>query len=247
MKVVISKTAIKLFEKVYYREGKKVLALTVAPILNRANTTPPEDLKRQVNMILDDRHIESMLKGLYKNVGKKFAVDTVKKINAKKDETDSYWDEWYTRYAAERSKRIAKQVLTTFQDNINVVIDRVVAKLTSEGLGIAEISGNLQRELTNEMTLLMEWEARRIAQTEVIGTANGASYQGAKSAGLEGMGKFWMTSGLSRVRDSHLLYESQGVVPMNHEYSPGLEYPGGPNGAPEEVINCRCTIGYDSL
>ena len=59
------------------------------------------------------------------------------------------------------------------------------------------------------------------------------------------MKKGWLTSGLKGVRDSHLLYESQGFVSMDYEYAPGLKHPGDPNGAANEIINCRCTIIYN--
>jgi hypothetical protein len=31
-------------------------------------------------------------------------------------------------------------------------------------------------------------------------------------------------------------------VKPGEEFKPGLRYPNDPNGAPEEVINCRCVI-----
>jgi len=33
---------------------------------------------------------------------------------------------------------------------------------------------------------------------------------------------------------------------MNETFSNGLEVPGDPNGESEEIINCRCTVGYIS-
>jgi hypothetical protein len=75
--------------------------------------------------------------------------------------------------------------------------------------------------------------------------SNGLSFNTASNVGI-GVKKFWMTSGLPDVRDSHKYYESLGSVPMDYEYAPGLKFPGDPDCKdPNEVDDCRCTIGYD--
>ncbi len=36
--------------------------------------------------------------------------------------------------------------------------------------------------------------------------------------------------------------EAQGPIGMAQVFTNGLKYPGDPDGGPEEVINCRCTL-----
>lgn len=58
--------------------------------------------------------------------------------------------------------------------------------------------------------------------------------------GIE-MQKEWVSAHDARTRDSHA--QLDGVRVNNDEKFPnGLEYPGDPKGAPEEVYNCRCAM-----
>lgn len=87
--------------------------------------------------------------------------------------------------------------------------------------------------------------AVRIARTELIGAVNAASLaqvQGATNLPY----KTWMATGDNRTRPTHRAADSQ-VVPIDSTFVVGsarLEYPGDRNGPGEEVIMCRCTIGY---
>jgi uncharacterized protein with gpF-like domain len=56
--------------------------------------------------------------------------------------------------------------------------------------------------------------------------------------------KNWKTAGDSRVRDSHAAIDGE-EVDINALFSNGLKRPKDPNGRPEEVYNCRCTILWD--
>lgn len=53
--------------------------------------------------------------------------------------------------------------------------------------------------------------------------------------------KMWIATHDNRTRDSHLEVDRE-QVPLNEEFSNGLMCPADPNGAPEEVFNCRCTM-----
>lgn len=53
--------------------------------------------------------------------------------------------------------------------------------------------------------------------------------------------RVWETAGGPDVRDSHMDLEGEERE-VGEKFSNGLEYPCDPNGPPEEVINCRCSI-----
>lgn len=87
--------------------------------------------------------------------------------------------------------------------------------------------------------------AERIARTELIGAVNAASLaqiQGATTIPY----KLWMATNDKRTRPHHREADGQ-TVPIDSTFVVGghrLEYPGDPNGPGEEVIMCRCTMGY---
>lgn len=88
----------------------------------------------------------------------------------------------------------------------------------------------------------------RIVTTNVVGAMNEASLVAARSAGCDR--KQWLSSHDARVRDTHVKADGQ-IQPIGEPFELGgfadhpparLDYPGDPDGPPQEVINCRCTL-----
>ena len=101
--VKISRTKIRSFTSLYKGEAQRALLKTFEPIREKAKTTPPEALKRVVPHLVDDKHIQEMLHGLYKNVCVDFARDITKAINAKKDDQ---LEMFFSRYATKGQRRL---------------------------------------------------------------------------------------------------------------------------------------------
>ena len=57
--------------------------------------------------------------------------------------------------------------------------------------------------------------------------------------------KVWMQSGNANTRATHQI--DGETVEMDEAFSNGLMYPCDPDGPPEEVINCDCTMGYKEV
>ncbi len=87
--------------------------------------------------------------------------------------------------------------------------------------------------------------AERIARTELLRGVNSASLALVHATGAARY-KTWMATMDKRTRPSHRTANSQ-TVPVKDAFSVGgsrLQYPGDPNGPADEVILCRCAIGY---
>lgn len=85
--------------------------------------------------------------------------------------------------------------------------------------------------------------AMRTARTMITSAQNGGridGYRRAERMGIKTL-KVWLATPDSRVRDSHARLDGEERE-TNDEFSNGCRYPGDPNGAPEEVYNCRCTL-----
>ena len=91
--------------------------------------------------------------------------------------------------------------------------------------------------------------AIRQARTAVTSARNGARQEVAERAvdmGIE-IKKRWTSTLDYRTRDSHQHLDGE-TVDVDDWFSNGLAFPGDPDGAPEELYNCRCTMTYvDSL
>lgn len=90
--------------------------------------------------------------------------------------------------------------------------------------------------------------AIRNARTMVTGAQNQGrqdSYGMMDKMGIV-LKKVWMATPDERTRESHLRLDGEEVE-YDKEFSNGLMFPGDPNGAPEEVYNCRCTMVTDII
>ena len=84
-----------------------------------------------------------------------------------------------------------------------------------------------------------QYDAERIARTEVAAVQSEAAHTVYKENGVEQ--KEWIATNDDRTRDSHADLDGE-IVDMEEPFSNGLMYPGDPNGDPGEVINCRCSM-----
>jgi hypothetical protein len=241
----------------YWRSTRKVLVKVRQPIVDMSEYVDADRLKNYTSMLLQTKVMNEHLLELWSKVGGKFAYDTEKMLKRSKsripemetkDNKDqlSLWEGKMKHYAAERSLIKAKAILSTEQEAINKVIDDVIAKINEDGLGIPA-GRKLMRDtlIGDDLSIIESWQAERIARTEVNGASNSGSFEAAQE-NKEGVKKEWLTSGLPGVRESHQKYESMGPQEMEYEYNIGLQFPGDENGDADEIINCRCTIVYDT-
>jgi len=152
--------------------------------------------------------------------------------------TTDYWFAWVEKLIkgslGQRITLIGETTRSTFIS----VVDRIAYIGFEEGKSIQKITGEIMRDLN----ITEKYRAERIARTEVISSSNLSSQAGAQATGLE-LDKEWIAYIDDRTRESHIALN--GVkVDINDEFSNRLEVPGDPSGEAEEVINCRCTIGY---
>jgi SPP1 gp7 family putative phage head morphogenesis protein len=109
----------------------------------------------------------------------------------------------------------------------------------AEGGGWSDLIGAVEEVLGD----LETWRAERIARTETTAALNMGYEESLRAVGVKR--KMWVTAHDERVRETHRAME--GVVVDLDDYfvlpsGVRLRFPCDPEGAPEEVINCRCTI-----
>ena len=119
-------------------------------------------------------------------------------------------------------------------------IESVIRSGIKKGYGIDKIAKKLHR-----ITNMDRVAAYRAARTGVTAAENMARIDAMAQA--EGFGtsmdKIWMATMDERTRTEHRIINGERV-PYDQEFSNGLMYPGDESGEPEEVYNCRCTLGW---
>lgn len=225
------------------RTARKMLHSYSAELMKdirKVSTT--NDIIRLGERELKSANVEAGIKKIYYDTLPFFANQTVKQLVTKKSETvtPDYWLTYINSFVRSRLGEKIKRINETTQKLFREVTKEVCSLGINEGWGYEKITDKIQSELN----IAERYRAERIARTEVVGASNEGSYAGAKETGLDLM-KEWIAYIDDRTRESH----AQPIEPveMNEKFDVGgaeLEYPGDPNGPPEEVINCRCTIGY---
>ena len=113
---------------------------------------------------------------------------------------------------------------------------------TLQGILQGESMDKIAKRLRN-VQKMNKTQAIRSARTIVTGAENKGrqdSYARAEADGII-LQKEWISTNDSRTRHSHAALDG-AIVDQDKKFDNGLMYPGDPNGRPEEVWNCRCSV-----
>lgn len=126
------------------------------------------------------------------------------------------------------------------ETTLNTVLD-VVASSAAEGMSVADIAKSI-RDIFDTST----YRSTLISRTEVVGYHNFAHTKAAEQSEVVDS-KMWVSSGDDRVRPTHLDIDGTEVS-LDEKFQVGnssLDFPGDPNGDPEEIVQCRCALAYN--
>lgn len=116
-------------------------------------------------------------------------------------------------------------------------VQSVMTQAILQGKSIPEIAEDISEKLGARNYAA----AVRYARTAITGAENAGrqdAYQRATDMGIK-LKKMWIATLDNRTRLSHRHLDGK-TVNVNEDFPNGCEYPGDPNGPPEEVWNCRC-------
>ena len=152
----------------------------------------------------------------------------------------------YNKDAVDRLREENPDILPTYsvdsdadlaynKSQINGAIESAII----QGKSIDHISDDLQKrmESVNRSSAV---RTARTATTCAQNAGNLDSFYKAQEMGIA-TEKQWVCTQDDRTRESHLELDGEHV-PLDEEFSNGLQYPGDPSGDPSEVYNCRCTM-----
>lgn len=140
---------------------------------------------------------------------------------------------WITAHAADK--------VTAIDETTRQNIRRAIDEASAENLGTAAAA----KHIRDRVSELSRSRSATIARTEIHAASNAGNVEAAEAAGVAPR-KEWISAEDSRTRASHDAADGQ-VVDKDEPFRVGgarLMHPGDPSGPPEEVINCRCVIGW---
>ena len=193
---------------------------------------------------IKEPYLKPLLKQLYLSVAAEIGTLQLSSFGQKASiEKQS----WYKKVIAYIDAEVGEKVTTiseTFKDDFLRTIKFETTAAQAESLGINAIA----KKISAKMTELLDWQALRISQTEVLSAASVAQNESVKSVGVPYQ-KTWMAA-MINTRHSHkamhgTIAKNDGmfVLPDGSK----MEYPrdarfGAPAG---EIINCQCFVIYE--
>lgn len=238
------------WEKVIAGNAIKLLG-EEAKIYSKAYKDVDGDIAK-LEKVIDERVIEwsEMLRAFYEEIivdfGEKTYGDLLKswrvvtKKNIEAKDFDPYHNliiGWSKEWSATRA--------TLITEGSKNFCNRIITVGINNNRTIYQISKDLRKYYDQDKV----YRSYRMGRTEVVGSSNYGSWEGAKQANIPKMMKVWVSARDDRVRDNHKPGEGvdgQTVGIDDFFYVGGypMAYPGDPAGPAEETIMCRCTISY---
>lgn len=196
-----------------------------------------------VDMTLSDVKAMSMVKGFMPQA---YAIN--RNFGAFEAEKGALASTSFTLYNAHTVERLVKdrpKLLPNPSPNIPKEMRWHQIKITNEvrngilqGESVQEIAKRLQN-----VTDMDDKAALRNARTATTGAQNAGrddSYKEAQKLGIK-MKRQWVATLDERTRDRHRLMDGEQAE-VGEKFSNKCRYPGDPEGAPEEIYNCRCVL-----
>lgn len=230
----LSKTASELSD----REPRVIEFALIKTLDDWSNDYLAKTLRTHIRMTLTD--FGDMVLG----EGKSLGFDKENKANLK---FDGFVKEYVSRHTATQIRTITSSNEKT--------IRRVVSQYVEDAITDGDDLPNLSARLQSKFGELSDYQANRIARTEVGMASTQGSLEAIKSLSIPNMFKEWVSASDARVRDGenggpdHAIVNGQ-EVPVDEKFSVPpdtlMEGPGDPSAPADQVINCRCVVTFRS-
>jgi SPP1 gp7 family putative phage head morphogenesis protein len=183
-----------------------------------------------------------VISGLYRVAGVDAANRELRKRKQEpmiKGRTFGFNAEWAAQIQDYFRMHLFDKVVLPITETTKEQLQRKIQEMIDNGESIEWL---VQQVKDKDFT---DWRARMIARTESNRAINYGQQIGAEKSKFK-LNKEWVAVHDDRTRHSHLLLDGK-IVGEFDEFKPGLQFPGDPNGAPGETINCRCHLEYHSV
>jgi len=243
----------------YSSRFRAALRRQILPVVEAINPTFIEQFEIDVPFLIKEDELTDTFYSLYEDVGSAFRTSLAISLKERglvyntKSMEDDLWREDMRAYAElVLSGHMSMMTETTKQAMLGI-LRQSIRDGRDAGLGIEKLATQVRNDLISKYGILEKYRARRIAQTEVLSASNYSSFLAAKDSGVP-MKKRWLTAppGLAKTERHTLLEPALGRqrLMMNEAFNingADMMHPGDPAGGAENVINCRCAIGYEVM
>lgn len=223
-------------DKRYVGAIYKALRVQYAAFAEDVRNYGAEYAKGKLSIDALNTEIGNVILRIHRDAGKITANATLRDLISQKNEKRGfgYNEEWVRQIQDYfRLYILNKSVIPISQTTRDRLLE-IMNKATEEGWGVEKTARALNNlpEIRNR--------ARMIVRTETVRAANFGTFLGANQFDYE-VEKQWISVHDNRTRHSHRNVDEEKKKP-EEAFSNGLMFPGDPEGAASEVINCRCRM-----
>lgn len=194
---------------------------------------------------ITDEKVRLMLLDVYKTIGFNYGNKVNSAIERTKKDNILFNDTLLREILLFLNNQGLAKVVSVKDTLIQELIKEIGAELEKQGslISIRDVIYNVVRKSQS----FYKWQALRIARTETTFSANFAATVAAQNSGFE-MVKTWISVSDNRTRRDHAI-ENQQTVDFDKPFKMAdgtlMMYAGDPDAPARQVINCRCTIGFE--
>jgi len=196
-----------------------------------------EDEEEIYNVIEDEEKWNLLFIPFYLDLVKAFGDDVKNNILGTEDEEITITDE-IKENINKKASDSAKSIITTSKDNIAAIFD----KAKEENIDVKESIKELY-----DQQYIDGGRSELIAAVETVWASNYASVEAINDVDDGKTKKIWIPILDDKTRETHAEAANHPPISLDESFDIGgslLEYPGDPSGPPEEIMNCRCVLGY---
>lgn len=193
------------------------------------------------------KRVQAMIAQIWIEAGGAYARRIRRELAGRK--ADEWWNiaDFWEDYVYDLISSQFTQKINGIDETTQKAIQNALQQGVEQGMSVQDMAKMISDGSIPNMD---KARALRIARTEVIGASNAGSIQGARSMDIKGLKKKWLVSLDGRERQSHAQTSASTIlnpIDINDKFNVGgslMDYPGDPMGAADQVVNCRCAIGY---
>jgi uncharacterized protein with gpF-like domain len=228
------------FEKSFYAPVKKALKSQLSSFTSNLKQVGPQAALTLMNSELWNQQMVPVINQLYVTAGLAKANQTLGELRRlpkvqKKRTSFGFNAEWTTQILEYFAAHLFDKVVLPISETTREYIEKVISKGVEEGWSIQRMVEEIERED------YLDGRVRRILRTETNRAINYGNELAAEKFDYKTQ-KRWIAVHDSRTRHAHMAADNQ-MVNQADTFSVGgeqLQFPGDPNGSPENTINCRC-------
>ena len=231
-----------LYERKTYRIVQKhVKAILQGIPINNASLNTYEYL---INANITDEQIKKMFIEIYSTIGLNYGNRINKELEKVQKANILFNDVLLEQILLFLSNEGGVKIVSVRNTLIESLILAIKESL-KENATVIEIQ-NAIYNIAKKSGTFYKWQALRIARTETTSASGLAAIETARQSNLV-MTKKWISAQDDRTRLDHFIDNGQ-IVELDEPFimasGAKLDYPGDTKAPPNEVVNCRCTIGF---